>query len=250
MNRNDGRLPFADRDSFDTYVFAAHYHREAVLAHSDMSGRNAAVLGSARFNDLWVTRLYEHTPTAVLPDLRGEQRRRVLFFIPKWNNLVDVSQTIDLMLALGSHPSLQLVVRGHLRSDDATLSHENQDRLTASSNIVFADNGVSSPALIKACDVLIDVDSSIAFDAVLLRKPYIRPKYLQDNSVSAIWDRLGGAHVSSSCEETLRIVTRADLVAATRDPSFDQIVFGGPGGQVLDAYVTELSNLLTKHSVK
>lgn len=242
MEKHSGKLPFADRDSHTAYVFASDYHRDAILTNSSMSGVNARVWGSARFNDAWVKRLYEVVPHVSLPPLGDSQRRRVLFFVPKWQNLIDRPATIQLISTLGSHPQLQLVVRGHLRASDAALSDTEAAALRQASVVMMSD-GVSSPSLIDACDVVVDVDSSIAFDAVLRGKPYVRPRYLQDASVRTIWDELGGAHQTDSCEATVALLTQPTLRPAPRDSAFDEVVFGGSGEVVLSRYRDELRAL-------
>ena len=242
MEKHSGKLPFADRDSHTAYVFASDYHRDAILTNSSMSGVNARVWGSARFNDAWVKRLYEVVPNVSLPPLGDSQRRRVLFFVPKWQNLIDRPATIQLISTLGSHPQLQLVVRGHLRASDAALS-DTEAAAFRQASVVMMSEGVSSPSLIDACDVVVDVDSSIAFDAVLRGKPYVRPRYLQDASVRTIWDELGGAHQTDSCEATVALLTQPTLQPAPRDSAFDEVVFGGSGEVVLSRYRDELRAL-------
>ena len=236
---NMGKLPFADRDSFAAYVFCSDYHRDAILANSDMDGSNLRVWGSPRFNDAWVAQLYAHAPTVSLPALPAGAMRRVLLFVPKWQNLVDRSATMKLIAALGADSRIQLVVRGHLRAEAAALTADER-RTLEQGNVVMITDDVSSPSLINACDVVVDVDSSIAFDAVLLGKPYVRPRYLQDSSVETVWDRLGGAHQPMSLEETVKLLTGASLAPAACDASFDRVVFGGPGTEVLARYRDEL----------
>ena len=245
MKKHSGKLPFADRDSHTAYVFASEYHRRVIVNNSTMSGANTQVWGSARFNDVWVRRLYDAAPTAELPPMVDGQFRRVLLFVPKWNNLVNKVETLKLISALGNQPQLQLVVRGHLRAKDAAFSQAELSALRRSS-VVMVTDGVSSPSLIRACDVLVDVDSSIAFDAVLLEKPYVRPRYLQDASVRTIWDELGGSHQTDSLEATVALLTQPVLQPAPRDATFDDVVFGGSGEVVLARYRDKLRALANR----
>lgn len=242
------RLPFADRDSFAAYVFCADYHRDAIVEGSTMSGGNARVWGSARFNDAWVPRLYAESSPITLPPLAAGVKRRVLFFVPKWQNLVDRQATMQLIAALGANTNIQLVVRGHLRAEAATLEQAERAILERG-NVVLIANDVSSPSLISACDVVVDIDSSIAFDAVLLGKPYVRPKYLQDASVTTIWDQLGGAHQTDSLEATVNLLSSDTLAPAPRDRTFDDEVFGGPGTTVLARYSDGLREIALQRRV-
>ena len=242
------KLPFADRDSFAAYVFCAGYHRDAIVEGSTMSGGNARVWGSARFNDAWVPRLYAEASPITLPPPAAGVKRRVLFFVPKWQNLVDRQATMRLIAALGANANVQLVVRGHLRAEAATLEPAERAILERGNVVLIADD-VSSPSLISACDVVVDIDSSIAFDAVLLGKPYIRPKYLQDASVSTIWDQLGGAHQTDSLEATVNLLSSDTLVPAPRDGAFDEVVFGGTGATVLARYRDGLREIALQRRV-
>jgi len=239
MKANNGKLAFADRDSYDAYVFCSKYHRDAVVAMSTMSGGNTRIWGSARFNDDWVPRLYQHTKEAALPAMTDSAVRRVLFFLPKWQNLVSRTDTLELLTAIVKTGKAQVVVRGHLRAEAATISDAERAALE-SPRLVFVSDDVSSASLIKACDVVVDVDSSIAFDAVILGKPYVRPRYLQDASVSTIWDDLGGAHQTNSQQETLALLAQDQLLPAPRSDAFNNVVFGGPGIGVLARYRDEL----------
>jgi len=232
---NGDLLPFADRDSFAAYVFCSGYHRDAIVKNSDMSATNTVVWGSPRFNDAWVPQLYAQAPSVTLPALTSGALRRVLFFVPKWQNLVDRTATMQLIAGLGADNRLQLVVRGHLRAEAAALAPEERAVLERGNVVLIADDA-SSTSLIKACDVVVDVDSSIAFDAVLLGKPYVRPRYLQDSLVKTIWDELGGAHQTASLDATIRLLTSDTLLPAARHASFDDVVFGGSGTQVLARY--------------
>jgi len=245
---NSERLPFADRDSFAAYVFCSGYHRDAIVKNSDMSATNTVVWGSPRFNDAWVPQLYARAPSIMLPALTSGALRRVLFFVPKWQNLVDRAATMQLIAGLGADNRLQLVVRGHLRAEAAALAPEERAVLERG-NVVLITDDVSSASLIKVCDVVVDIDSSIAFDAVLLGKPYVRPCYLQDSSVKTIWDELSGAHETASLDDTIRLLTSDTLLPAVRHSSFDDVVFGGSGTQVLARYRDGLRALAAQSRV-
>lgn len=248
MSRHAGRLPFADRDSFAAYVFAAEYHRKVIIENSSMNAANTEVWGSARYNDVWVPRLYAESPQAKLPEPPSGAKRRVLFFVPKWQNLVDRAATMQLIAALGADDCVQLVVRGHLRAEAAALALEERAVLERGNVVLIADD-VSSASLIKACDVVVDVDSSIAFDAVLLGKPYVRPRYLQDASVKTIWDELGGAHQTSSLADTVALLSSDVLEPAERHHTFDDVVFGGEGAAVLARYRDGLRSVAAQSRV-
>jgi hypothetical protein len=245
MNLNDGKLPFRDRDSYSAYVFESFYKRDIILSNSTMSGQNVMVWGSARVNDYWVNLLYSETEAAVF-ELATHEQRKILFFIPKWSSLVSRQATLQLVSAIVAKKTNTVIMRAHARSEASGFTKEERAELCRLGDVVFVPEDTTSPSLIKTCDVLIDAGSSIAFDAVLLGKPYVRPRYLQDSSVITIWDQLGGAHQTDSPEATVELVSDASLQPAPRDPTFDQVVFGGAGVDVLQRYRNGLLALMAR----
>ncbi|MFM7898288.1 MAG: hypothetical protein ACKO97_04905, partial [Actinomycetota bacterium] len=108
---------------------------------------NTVVWGSPRFNDAWVPQLYAQAPSVTLPEVPSVALRRVLFFVPKWQNVVDRAATMQLIAGLGADNRLQLVVRGHLRAEAAGLAPEERAVLERSNVVLIADD-VSSTSLI------------------------------------------------------------------------------------------------------
>ena len=80
---NNGKLPFANRNSFAKYVFCSDYHRDVIMGNSTMSGSNVEVWGTARFSPEWIEQLYKIAPLVNLPSLKSNQKHRVLMFLPK-----------------------------------------------------------------------------------------------------------------------------------------------------------------------
>lgn len=235
-----GKLPFADRDSYAAYVFCSDYHRRVIVENSTMSGDNAQVWGSTRFSREWVEKLYSLSSPA---DIDSGLRRRVLVFLPKWHNSIDRAATLDLLRALGREPQLHVAVAGHLRAKDSTLSEAEIDELSRLDSLDFVGASWTSTQLISWCEVLIDVDSSIAFDALRLGRLYVRPKYLQSDEVTTIYDELGGALQARDQADVIDIVTAATLEPAPMNASFWSVV-AGDGPQAVGArYAQNLRQL-------
>lgn len=243
LNANGQKLPFSNRNSFAKYVFASAYHRDVILENSDLSPANVEVWGSARFSAEWTKLLYEISPPAHIPDRKPGQAHRVLFFIPKWHNLVDRGATIELLFALASLPSIQLVIRGHIRGRDSQLSESELLRLSSMNTVVIAEVDTPSTSLISASDVLIDVDSSIAFDALTLGKLYIRPRYLQPESLKTVFDVYGGALQADSQQEILEILSSKSLPSVVVDDKFKEVVIGDVRSNIPLEYFRKLSSL-------
>ena len=237
---HEGKLPFADRDSFAAYVFASDYHRRVIVENSTMSGENAQVWGSVRFSREWIDVLYALSPAA---SIDSGTRRRMLMFLPKWHNGVGRAQTIALRRALGSAQGPHVVVAGHIRARDTALTEDEIAELNTFDSLHFVGSEWSSIQLIGWCEVLIDVDSSIAFDAIRLGKVYVRPKYLQSDAVKTIYDLEGGAHQPLNLSSALDVITASTLSPAPVSPNFWSIVAGDGDGSVADRYAENLKRL-------
>jgi len=240
---NNGKLPFANRNSFAKYVFCSGYHRDVIVENSSMSGNNVEVWGTARFSPEWIEQLYKIAPLVNLPSLRSNQKHRVLMFLPKWHNLVNKTATLSLLTALGKLENIQLVIAGHVRGADTQLTASETAELAALPSVVFAPQGSASVSLIKTSDALIDVDASIALDAIQLGKLYVRPKYLQDASVETIYDTLGGAVQASSEQEMVALLSTAVLPTNVVSPTFTEVVIGDVASNISKQYYLKLKAL-------
>jgi hypothetical protein len=240
LDLNNGLLPFSNRNSFSAYVFCAEFHREAIVSNSTMSGENAFAWGSLRYNDVWVEYLYGITPEFSLPKKEGSQIYRVLFFLPKWQNLIDRNLTMKLIIQLSKLPTIQLIVKCHVRKSYAFLTKTENELIKRQGTVILLEGDEDSTSLIKSSDVLIDVDSSIAFDAILLKKPYIRPRYLQDSSVRTIYDQWGGAHQVDSARSLIGMLSVPGLEPEPVSTDFEANVFGGRGKEIFETYFNNL----------
>lgn len=243
LDAHGGKLPFADRDSFRAYVFCSAYHRDVIVGSSTMSGNNAVVWGSARFSETWIAELRRLTEGSVRVVPRPNTRR-VLFFVPKWHNLVDRAATIELLTAMSREPKLHVLVKAHPRADHTSLTAQERGALSAGGSLEFIEGPAESSALLGECDVLVDVDSSIALEAVMRGIPYVRPKWLQDASVGTIWETYAVAHQPATLYEAIALLTAAQIPAATPTDDFVEDVIGGRGSAPLDRYVTELARIV------
>jgi hypothetical protein len=244
LANNEGKLPFANRDSFDAYVFCANYHRDVIVENSTMSGNNVEVWGSARFSREWLHVLYRIAPMVQMPALNNSQQHRVLFFLPKWHNMVDRGATISLLHALGKLASIQLVISGHVRGDDTQLTATETAQLKALPSVAFAPEGANSVSLIRECNALIDVDSSIAFDAIQLGKLYIRPKYLQDAGIRTVYDEFGGALQANTQGEVVSALSAQVLPMVSAPDVFRSAVIGDEASSISQQYVLRLRQLM------
>lgn len=109
--------------------------------------------------------------------------------------------------------------------------------------MVFGPQGSASVTWNKQCDALIDVDASIALDAIQLGKLYVRPKYLQDASVQTIYDTLGGALQASSEQEIVALLLAEVLPKIDVSPMFTEVVIGDAVSNISKQYYLKLKAL-------
>ena len=129
------------------------------------------------------------------------------------------------------------------RSSDTALTAEEVAELSALPSLQFVGSTWSSIDVITWCEVLIDVDSSIAFDAIRLGKVYVRPKYLQSDAVTTIYDVEGGAHQPMDIASLLATVSAQVLTPAPTSANFWTIVAGDGPENVADRYARNLRQL-------
>lgn len=172
-----GRLPFGDRESFAAYVVAHETDRRYLLERTKMRGTNIKVLGSARFSPDWISRLYSQISPSDL--FSNESLTKVLFLLPKWNAWINREAVISLLLSLASLKEIELVVAEHPRRGASELTHAECQMIQDAGFAKFASPGTDSVAMIKACDCLVDISSSMVLDAVVLGKRVVMPRYLQ-----------------------------------------------------------------------
>ncbi len=193
LEQNGGELPFEDRNEFTVYVFNTEYHRESYIRHARLNPQKCAAWGSLRFCPEWMGIVQTICPKASFPDKKHGQIR-LLFFLPKWHNRVNKAATTSLLDSLSRRTELQLLLKTHPRKGDAEVDR-GMDQVLSRENVHVLGNA-SSPALIEGADVVIDIGSSIAIEAILRRRPVIYPYYLHENRL--IFDEYGGCLAAAS----------------------------------------------------
>jgi hypothetical protein len=158
--------------------------------------------GSLRFCPEWSAVMDRICPKALLP-ARASGQSRVLFFLPKWHNRVNKAETLDLIASLSQRKDIQLLLKAHPRSGEADMDKAFWEQVKTRQSVVLLGN-TPSRALVQDADIVIDVGSSIAIEAVLESKPLIYPKYLHENRL--IFDEFGCCLPAGSKEDVSRLI--------------------------------------------
>ena len=235
--------PYDDgRRTFTACVFPSDLERQHQIDRFGLDPARAHVWGSLRFTPEWSRILRDICPPAQLPPCRAGQVR-VVFFLPKWIRQVDAGGTLALLRALAVRPDVQVVVRGHARPGRADLPMTAPGELHQWPGVVLSHD--DAPALIRAADVVIVVNSSIALEALLHGKPLIYAACLHGHRL--VFDELGGclrARTAAEVHGFLDAIAAGHL--ATPDPLevagvLRTVVYGGREPfDVLTHYHTEI----------
>ena len=170
------KKPF--RNHFDHVVYQASFQTERAIKEG-LSTDRVAVLGSARFCEEWssVNRSIQPvTGFQAAGDPAG--RLKAVFMLTQWNINVHRRETLATIKRIGEMRSLYLVVKPHPRQG----IHDLAELLAAGlpPNVEIAWD-TPSPALTEWCDVLLNIGSSIALEALLQKKPLLQLNYLHSN---------------------------------------------------------------------
>ena len=140
-----------------------------------LDGQAMAVLGSPRYCDEWLTKLAELLPPS--PLTRSDSKLKVVIFLRKNNFTTFWEEVSEVVQMIAAFTGVEIVIKPHTRTGwkqsltkDATLL-----RLP---NVSIAGANVHSAHLVNWADVIIDIATSVAFEAVKINKPVLAADYL------------------------------------------------------------------------
>ena len=134
-----------------------------------------AVLGSPRYCDEWLTRLTEILPPS--PLVRPENKLKVAIFLRKSNFTTFWEEVREVVQMIAAFKGVEIVIKPHTRSGWKQ-SLTKDASLRRLSNVSIAGTDVHSAHLLSWADVIIDIATSVAFEAVKLNKPVLAADYL------------------------------------------------------------------------
>jgi len=134
-----------------------------------------AVLGSPRYCDEWLTKLSKIMPTS--PMTSADSRLKIVMFLRKsfyttfWE---EVEQVVQMIAAF---PGVELAIKLHTRGGwKQSLTKKAELRRLQNVSIVADD--IHSSHLMNWADVIVDIATSIVFEAIKAKKPVLAADYL------------------------------------------------------------------------
>jgi hypothetical protein len=195
----DGTIDWTDRNRFAAYVLNTEHHRRWHLEHASGDPAVMETWGSMRWSPEWFEVNRRIAPRFPWPD-PGAARVKVVFMVPKWRNRASPEAALELVKRLQALDCVSLAIKPHPRKEGAA------DPLRADPEIdwdrIHDLSDVDSVAAISACDVVIDVGSSIGIEAVMQGKTLVNPNHL--HGIRTLFDSIEGSCVrADSADEVV-----------------------------------------------
>ena len=140
-----------------------------------LDDQSIAVLGSPRYCDEWLGKLATLSP-AVLPTRSGN-RLKVVMFLRKSNFTTFWDEVSEVVGMIASFPGVELVIKPHTRGGWRQPLTRNSS-LRGLPNVSVASDDAHSIHLMNWADVIIDLATSVVFEAVKMKKPVLAADYL------------------------------------------------------------------------
>lgn len=141
-----------------------------------LDDRAIAVLGSPRYCDEWLGKLAKLSPPRP-PATGSGGRLKIVIFLRKSNFTTFWEEVSEVVGMIAAFPGVELVIKPHTRggwrqplTGDASLRQLR--------NVSVAADNVHSIHLMNWADVIIDLATSVVFEAVKAKKPVLAADYL------------------------------------------------------------------------
>ena len=198
--RENGSPDFSSRNEFTSIVFASQHHAKWAK-RCGFDPKKIAVLGSARFCPEWQKINLEILPRFITKKDDSE-KLKLVFFVPHWTYNVFSEEVYRALVYLASDPNIYLVIKGHTRG-----SGDIKNDFSSLFPDVELNSPEPSPSLVRWADVVVNVSSSIAFEAIIQGKPLIHAQWCHDNQT--IFDNGLVAHVANDISQFAKLIENA-----------------------------------------
>jgi hypothetical protein len=140
-----------------------------------MEDSRVAVLGSPRYCDEWLAKLATLLPPSPLQPMPG--KLKLVMFLRKKDFSIFWDEVGRVVQMLAAFPGVELIIKAHTRGGwRQPLSRRFGLRRLA--NVRFVAGEVHSSHLLAWADAVIDIATSVAFEAVKMNKPVLAADYL------------------------------------------------------------------------
>ncbi len=140
-----------------------------------LNDESIAVLGSPRFCEEWLPKLAEILPPS--PLTKSDTRLKIVMFLRKDNFTTFWEEVGEVTQMISAFPNVELIIKPHTRSGwkQSLTKDKAIQRLT---NVSIAKDNAHSAHLMNWADIIIDIATSVVFEAVRQKKPVLAADYL------------------------------------------------------------------------
>jgi hypothetical protein len=140
-----------------------------------LDDRSIAVLGSPRYCDEWLAKLATFAPASPLS--RSGRQLRIVMFLRKNNFTIFWEEVAEVVCLIAAFPDTVLVIKPHTRGGWRKALRKNA-AVRRLRNVSIAADDIHSIHLMNWADVIIDLATSVVFEAVKAKKPVLAADYL------------------------------------------------------------------------
>lgn len=140
-----------------------------------MDHDRVAVLGSPRYCDAWLAKLTTLLPPSPLTG--STETLKIVMFLRKSDFSIFWEEVGRVVWMLAQFPRVELIVKAHTRGGWRQPLFKDR-RLKQLSNVRFVADEIHSSHLLAWSDAVIDIATSVAFEAVKIGKPVLAADYL------------------------------------------------------------------------
>lgn len=140
-----------------------------------MDNQSLAVLGSPRYCDEWLVKLAELLPPSSLT--RPTNQLKIVIFLRKSDFTIFWEEVGEVVRLIDAFPGTALIIKPHTRGGwRQSLTKDSSLRKLA--NVSIAGDDDHSIHLMNWADVIIDLATSVVFEAIKAKKPVLAADYL------------------------------------------------------------------------
>lgn len=222
------------------------------------------VLGSPRYNSTWLWQLESFTPNFTFTGGHSERSEEasltmtegpivnLVFFLRSPQYPIFWDEVVRTIRMLTADPKIRLVVKHHTRPSGSDPLRPFYEELLKKpiANLQFAFDDIHSGSLLRWCDAVLDVATSVSFEAVKVGKPVLSMEYLHAG-YSTVAKIIPSTEMR--CRDDVLEMVRSLMAKGSEDfyQPFDRQRFIGemidcPDDDVLPRYVRFLEQLVNQ----
>lgn len=140
-----------------------------------LDSQSIEVLGSPRYCQEWLDKLANLLPPS--PKVLSKSQLKIAIFLRKEDFTIFWEEVGEMIHLIAAFPDVEIIIKPHTRGGwkQSLTKQRSMQQLT---NVSVADDHLHSAHLMDWADVLIDLATSVAYEAIRIKKPVLAADYL------------------------------------------------------------------------